>query len=225
VFRTIDFVEKLTMSEEQKIQAAILDDDKDYRDLLSKMLNNSPGFECVGTYKSSDEALSKIETDLPDVLLLDIEMPVKSGIESLREIKLNFPSVKVLMLTVYSDSERIFESLRSGADGYLLKKNPKEKLFEAIREAYNGGVPFSGEVAKKVLQYFQTPNVLTDSSELSEREKEVLTELIEGHSTKAIADKLFVSMHTIRFHLHNIYVKLHVSSRAEAVAKALKNRR
>jgi DNA-binding NarL/FixJ family response regulator len=225
VFRTIDFVEKLTMSEEQKIQTAILDDDKDYRDLLSKMLNNSPGFECVGTYKSSDEALSKIETDLPDVLLLDIEMPVKSGIESLREIKLNFPSVKVLMLTVYSDSERIFESLRSGADGYLLKKNPKEKLFEAIREAYNGGVPFSGEVAKKVLQYFQTPNVLTDSSELSEREKEVLTELIEGHSTKAIADKLFVSMHTIRFHLHNIYVKLHVSSRAEAVAKALKNRR
>lgn len=213
------------MNEELNIQAAILDDDKDYRDLLSKMLNNSPGFECVGTYKSSEEALRKIETDLPDIFLLDIEMPVKSGIECLKEIKLNYPSVKVLMLTVYSDSERIFQSLRNGADGYLLKKSPKEKLFEAIREAYDGGVPFSGEVAKKVLQYFQTPNVLADTSELSEREKEVLHELIEGHSTKAIADKLFVSTHTVRFHLHNIYVKLHVSSRAEAVAMALKNRR
>lgn len=213
------------MSAEQKIQAAILDDDKEYRDLLSKMLNNSIGFECVATYKSSEEALRNIETDLPDVLLLDIEMPTKSGLDCLREIKFNYPTIKVLMLTVYSDSEKIFESLRRGADGYLLKKSPKEKLLEAIREACDGGVPFSGEVAKKVLLYFQTPNVLADTSELSEREKEVLTALIEGHSTKAIAEKLFVSMHTIRFHLHNIYVKLHVSSRAEAVAKAMKNRR
>ena len=212
------------MEDHQDIQIAILDDDKDYRDLLSGLLIKSRGFRCVAAYKSGDEALSNIETDSPDVLLLDIEMPVRSGIECLKSIKFNYPTLKVVMLTVYSDSDKIFESLRGGADGYLMKKSPKERLLESIRDAYGGGAPFSGEVAKKVLQYFQRPSDQAEVSTLSEREWDVLNELIEGHSTKTIAEKLFVSTHTIRFHLHNIYVKLHVSSRAEAVAKAYKSK-
>ena len=213
-----------SMRESTVINVAILDDDKEYKTLLEGILNASEGFKCVGTYKSCDEAVRNIDADPPDVLLCDIEMPVKSGIDSLKVLKFHFPTVKVLMLTVYSDNEKIFQSLRAGAVGYLLKKSPKEKLIEAIRDAFEGGAPFSGEVAQKVLLYFQNPAGRSDFSILSERERQVLEELIEGHGTKAIADRLFVSTHTVRFHLHNIYVKLHVNSRAEAIAKALKNR-
>ncbi len=206
------------------IHAAILDDDQEFREVFSMILNKSDGFKCVATYQSCDEALQKIEEDLPDILLLDLEMPVKDGIESLKEIKSLYPTIEVLMLTVYSDSEKIFKSLQNGASGYILKKSPTNKLLEAIKEAYEGGAPFSGEVARKVLQYFQAPSNKIETSSLSEREKEVLNALVEGHSTKAIADKLFVSYHTIRFHLHNIYVKLHVNTRTEAVAKAIKHK-
>lgn len=212
------------MSEKSIIRVAILDDDQEFREVLSMILNKSEGFKCVATYQSCKEAMNRIEDDLPDILLLDIEMPGKSGIESLKEIKTAFPAVEVMMLTVYSDNEKIFQSLRGGAVGYLLKKSPADKLLQAIREAYEGGAPFSGEVARKVLQYFQTPAGQVNPSLLSDREKEVLESLIEGHSTKAIADKLFVSFHTVRFHLHNIYTKLHVNSRSEAVAKAIKNK-
>lgn len=212
------------MSNKTIIRVAILDDDEEFREILSMLLNKSDGFKCVATYQSCDEAIKKIEEDLPDILLLDIEMPGKSGIESLKELKSVFPTVEVMMLTVYSDSEKIFQSLRGGAVGYLLKKSPTDKLLEAIREAYDGGAPFSGEVARKVLQYFQAPVGQVNPSLLSDREREVLEALIEGHSTKAIADKLFVSFHTVRFHLHNIYTKLHVNSRSEAVAKAIKNK-
>ena len=206
------------------IRVAILDDDQEFSEILSVLLNKSDEFLCVATYQSCNEALKNIENDLPDILLLDIEMPTKSGIESLKEIKRAFPTVEVMMLTVYSDSEKVFESLRGGAVGYLLKKSPSEKILEAIREAHAGGALFSGEVARKVLQFFQSQSLQTNPSVLSDREKEVLESLIEGHGTKTIADKLFVSAHTVRFHLHNIYVKLHVNSRAEAVAKVLKNR-
>ena len=212
------------MTNKSIIRVAILDDDLEFSEILSVLLNKSEDFKCVATYDSCNEALKRIEKDLPDILLLDIEMPGKSGIESLRDIKSAYPTVKVMMLTVYSDSEKIFESLRGGAVGYLLKKSPTEKILEAVVEAHEGGAPFSGEVAKKVLQYFQSQSPHTNPSVLSSREKDVLDALIEGHSTKNIADKLFVSTHTVRFHLHNIYVKLHVNSRAEAVAKALKNR-
>jgi DNA-binding NarL/FixJ family response regulator len=210
------------MKENEIIRVSVLDDDEHLRELLSSLLNKSQGFKCVSTYQNIDEALKNIENDLPDILLLDIGIPGKSGIEILKEIKITFPTIKVMMLTVYSDSEKIFQSLRGGATGYLLKKSPTNKLLEAIREAYDGGAPFSGEVARKVLEYFQIGSGSSINSVLSVREKEVLEALIEGHSTKAIANNLFVSSHTVRFHLHNIYVKLHVNSRSEAIAKALK---
>ncbi len=212
------------MNATRKINVAILDDDKQYRTLLSETISSSEGFECVGIYKNCDEALRKIEHDLPDILLLDIEMPGKSGIDSLKIVKSNFPTVRVLMLTVHSDNEGIFQSLRAGAVGYLLKSSPKEKLLDAIRDSMEGGVAFSGEVAQKVLRYFRLPGGEEEFSELSRRESEVLELLMEGHSTEAIADRLFISIFTVRFHLHNIYVKLHVNSKAEALTKALKNR-
>jgi DNA-binding NarL/FixJ family response regulator len=212
------------MKSKDLIRVSILDDDKEFRELISTTIKNSNGFVCAGIYSTCDEAMKKIEEDIPDILLLDIAMPYKSGIQSLKEIKQKYPSVEVLMLTVLSDNDKIFESVRNGAVGYILKKSPADKLLEAIKEAYEGGAPFPGEIARKVLQYFKTPFKNTTQSELSDREREVLEALIDGHGTKAIADKLFVSINTIRFHLRNIYNKLHVNSRTEAVAKALKNK-
>lgn len=206
------------------IRVAILDDDSEFQELLSITINSSEGFICVGLYSDCDEASLKIEEDIPDILLLDIAMPYKSGIQCLKEIKSKYPSVEILMLTVLSDNEKIFESIRGGAVGYILKKSPAEKLLKAIREAYTGGAPFPGEIARKVLEYFKTPLVDSSQAKLSDREKEVLEALVEGHSTKNIAGKLYVSINTIRFHLRNIYNKLHVNSRTEAVAKALKNK-
>ena len=212
------------MKSKDLIRVSILDDDREFRELISTTIKNSNGFVCAGIYCTCDEAMKKIEEDIPDILLLDIAMPYKSGIQSLKEIKQKYPSVEVLMLTVLSDNDKIFESVRNGAVGYILKKSPSNKLLEAIKEAYEGGAPFPGEIARKVLQYFKTPLKNTTQSELSDREREVLEALVEGHGTKAIADKLFVSINTIRFHLRNIYNKLHVNSRTEAVAKALKNK-
>ena len=212
------------MKSKDLIRVSILDDDREFRELISITIKNSNGFVCAGIYSTCDEAMKKIEEDIPDILLLDIAMPYKSGIQSLKEIKQKYPSVEVLMLTVLSDNDKIFESVRNGAVGYILKKSPSNKLLEAIKEAYEGGAPFPGEIARKVLQYFKTPLKNTTQSELSDREREVLEALVEGHGTKAIADKLFVSINTIRFHLRNIYNKLHVNSRTEAVAKALKNK-
>jgi DNA-binding NarL/FixJ family response regulator len=209
---------------EDIIRVAILDDDEEFSEILSDIINKSDGYKCVAVYNNYFDAVKKIEEDVPDILLLDVEMPAKSGIESLKEFKSLYPTLEVMMLTVYSDSEKIFESLKAGASGYLLKKSHASRILEAIKEAFEGGVPFSGEVARKVLQYFQQQNNQSNFSILSEREHEVLNALVEGLSTKSISEKLFVSTHTVRFHLHNIYQKLHVNTRTEAVAKALKNK-
>lgn len=209
------------------IVVAIVDDDVEIRDGLQWILKNSDGFICSGVYKNYHEAVAGLEKHTPDVVLMDIGLPGKSGIECVQELKVQFPEVQFIMQTVYADDEKIFESLRAGAVGYLLKKTPTTKVLQSISDAYNGGAPMSGEIARKVLHYFQTPkkkNILNEISGLSEREIEVLKLLTEGHSYKIIADKLFVSVHTVRFHLHNIYEKLHVNSRAEAVAKVTREK-
>jgi DNA-binding NarL/FixJ family response regulator len=203
------------------IRVAIIDDDAEIRKGLQWMIEHSEGFQCIGTYGKCDDAMAVIDNDPPDVVLMDIGMPGKSGIECVQELKAHFPDIQVLMLTVYSEDEKIFQSLRAGAVGYLLKKTPSEKLLAAIREAYGGGAPMSSEIARRVLTYFIQPRTPKIASTLSSREIEVLEALTEGHSYKAIAEKLFVSVHTVRFHLHNIYAKLHVNSRSEAVAKAM----
>ncbi len=206
---------------ENIIRVAIIDDDDDIREGLRWVITHTRGFLCTGDFGRCEDAIAQLENDPPDVVLMDIGLPGMSGIEGVGAIKEKYPDIQVLMLTVYSDDDKIFQSLRAGAVGYLLKKTPSDKLLAAIRDAKAGGAPMSSEVARKVLGYFKQPQQPRISAELSSREIEVLEALIEGHSYKAIAEKLFLSVHTVRFHLHNIYAKLHVSSRAEAVARAM----
>jgi DNA-binding NarL/FixJ family response regulator len=206
------------------IRVALIDDDADIREGLRWMIENSEGFTCVGSFGHCSAGIRSFAEDPPDVVLMDIGMPGTSGIECVGKLKAEFPDIQVLMLTVYSEDEKVFQSLRAGAVGYLLKRTPADRLLDAIRDACAGGVPMSGEIARKVLMYFQHPPSATPPSSLSTREVEVLHLLIEGHSYKAIADRLFLSVHTVRFHLHNIYAKLHVSTRAEAVAKTVRGR-
>jgi len=205
------------------IRVAIIDDDIEIRNGLRWVIEHSPGFACTGAHGSCGDALAILEDDPPDVILMDIGLPEKSGIECVEIVKRRYPNIQCLMLTVHSDDEKIFQSLRQGAVGYLLKKTSPEALLAAIRDAYAGGAPMSTEVARKVLAYFQTQKADSLSSTLSKRELEVLQALIDGYTYKAIADKLFVSVNTVSFHLRNIYAKLHVRSRAEAVAKAIKS--
>lgn len=212
-----------TKSKFKVIHVAIVDDDEEIRNGLSWIIQQTDGYELTGAYKNYSDALQGIHETQPDVVLMDIGLPGKSGIECVRELKMQYPKVQFVMQTVYADDENIFQSLRAGAVGYLLKKTPTSKFLQAISDAYEGGAPMSGEIARKVLNYFQMPQKKKSTDyELSDREIDVLKALTEGHSYKSIADKLFVSVHTVRFHLHNIYEKLHVSSRAEAVAKVMK---
>ncbi|NUN70341.1 MAG: response regulator transcription factor [Bacteroidetes bacterium] len=207
------------------IRVAIVDDDEEFRNGLSWIISQTDGYDLTGIYKNYTDALHGISERLPDVVLMDIGLPGKSGIECVRDLKVQFPQVQFVMQTVYADDENIFQSLRAGASGYLLKKTPSSAFLQAISDAHGGGAPMSGEIARKVLNYFQTPAPRSGPDyQLSEREVEVLKALTEGHSYKSIADKLFVSVHTVRFHLHNIYDKLHVASRAEAVAKVMKEK-
>jgi len=201
----------------------IVDDDAEIRNGLCWVIDHSPGFTCVGAFGRFDDALPAVEDGAPDVVLMDIGMPEKDGIVSVEILKQKYPDIQCLMLTVHSDDEKIFQSLRVGAVGYLLKKTPPDALLDAIRDARAGGAPMSTEVARKVLGYFQQQKNDKLSSSLSKRELEVLQALIDGYTYKAIADKLFVSTNTISFHLRNIYAKMHVRSRAEAVAKAIKS--
>ncbi len=206
----------------EKIRIAVVDDDEELRRSLCWIINQSPNFFCSATWKNCGEAIKNIESNPPHVILMDIGLPDKSGIECVRIIKDLYPGIQILMLTVYSDEEKIFQSIRAGAVGYILKSSSSEKLLDAIGDAYHGGAPMSGEIARKVLSYFQQPKDDIVTAKLSSREIEVLDGLIEGHTYKAIAEKLFLSSHTIRFHVHNIYGKLHVKSRAEAIKKAIK---
>ncbi len=155
---------------------------------------------------------------------MDIDLAGASGIRCVETLKEEFPDLRVVMQTVYTDDEKIFESLRAGAVGYLLKKTPTHKLLEAISDASEGGAPMTGEIARKVLNFFQQPKKGKLREILSEREIDVLKALTKGHSYQAIADLLFISVNTVRFHIRNIYEKLHVNSRSEAVAKVIKHK-
>lgn len=206
------------------IYVAVVEDDEVQRNSLQWLIESSPGFACTGVYANCQAALEGVRSVTPDVVLMDIGLGAQSGIQCVRALKGEFPSMNIVMQTVYSDDEMIFESLRAGAVGYLLKKAPTDKMLQAIREANDGGAPMSGEVARKVMHFFQEPQKDNSLSVLSERETEVLQELIRGHSYQAIADRLYISVNTVRFHVKNIYEKLHVKSRPEAIAKALKEK-
>lgn len=207
------------------ITVAIVDDDANVRGMIQMLIGNAADLKFVGAYSSCDDVLENMIDDIPDVVLMDINMPGRSGIECVEALRLEIPDMKILMLTNYSDDERVFDSLRAGAVGYLLKNSSIEKISEAIKEAHNGGAPMSGEIAQKVLAYFQSQKKnVKYTTELSERELDVLRALTDGLSNKEIAAKLFVSLPTVRFHLKNIYAKLHVTSRTEAVIKAMQEK-
>lgn len=204
------------------IRVAIVDDDVKVREVIEWLVEHSGDFEFAGAFSDAEEVMEGIEESSPDIVLMDINMPGMSGIECVERLNVDYPELKILMLTNYSDDDRIFDSLRAGAVGYLLKNSSTAKLAEAITEAYHGGAPMSGEVAQKVIAYFHGQKKTSKyTATLSDREQEVLQALSEGLSNKEIATKLFISVPTVRFHLKNIYAKLHVNSRTEAVLKAI----
>jgi DNA-binding NarL/FixJ family response regulator len=217
--------ETLTLLEPETIKVAIIEDRREIRDGLAMLINGTQGFKCTGSYRSMEDALPRIGTDLPDVALCDIGLPGMSGIEGMRILKEKFPALLLLMLTIYDDDERIFDALCAGACGYLLKKTPPAKLLEGLREAVDGGSPMSPEVARRVIALFRDirPPERADY-ELTPHETRLLKLLVEGHNYKTAALELNVSINTISFHMRHIYEKLQVHSKSEAVAKALRDR-
>jgi len=204
------------------IQIAIVEDTDVIREGLAVLINGSEGFHCVATYASAEAALEELPELAPDVVLMDIELPGLSGIECMRILKAQSPQMQIMMLTVYEDDEKIYNSLVAGATSYILKKTPPAKLLEAIQDLYNGGSPMSPQIARKVVQAFQQMRKPTQPlAELSKREHEVLSTLVKGFPYKEIAEQLHISIETVRTHLRNIYEKLHVRNRTEAVLKYL----
>jgi DNA-binding NarL/FixJ family response regulator len=205
------------------IKITVIEDDDWIRDNLASQISRTPGFVLCRTFRDGEEALLNITREVPDVVLMDINLPKMNGIECVRKLKAVLPQVQVLMLTVYEDSEKIFKSLLAGANGYLLKRTPQNEILDAIAEVHKGHSPMTGHIARKVVQYFNQQGAAQKEIEcLSTREREVLERLAEGISYKEIADVLSLSIDTVRAHIKGIYSKLHVHSRGEAVAKFLK---
>lgn len=206
------------------IRIALFDDNAIRRDGIKLLLENSEGFECAGTFEDCNNLVEDILSCDPHVVLMDIDMPGINGIDAVKISKENFPDLPVMMQTVFDHDEKVFQSILAGATGYMLKKTPPAKLLESIREIYEGGAPMTPEIAIKVLSFFKTKEEKKISNEklLSEKEKEILSALVDGLSYKMVADKQKISYHTVNFHIRNIYKKLHVHSVSEAVAKAIR---
>lgn len=204
------------------IRVAIFDDSKDRRDSLCYLLEMYEDMELVGIFEDCTHVLKNIEETRPMVVLMDIQMPNVNGIEGVKKIKSKFPDVMVLMQTVFEDDDNLFESIKAGASGYLLKKSDPDKIIFAIREVVQGGAPMSPNMAFKVLKFFQSDPVTNNQYALTDREKNVLGLLVDGLSYKMVADKENISFHTVNAHVRKIYEKLHVHSLAGAVSKALK---
>ncbi len=196
-------------------------------DAYRSILNGSPGYRCTGSFTSCNNWKQDIEKSNPDVILMDIEMTGINGIKATGLIKKEFPGVKILIQTVFEDDEKIFDALCKGANGYILKNTSPVKMLEAVTDVQNGGVAFTPTVASKVVSLFQqfiAPMVTITDYQLTAREKEILQLLTEGIPMPRIAEKIFLSYHTVRDHVKSIYQKLHVASATEAVAKALKEK-
>jgi DNA-binding NarL/FixJ family response regulator len=207
------------------LKVAVIEDHHKFREMLEFLLSSTPGFECAGCFRTMEDALARIENYLPDVVLLDIGLPGMSGIEGVSLLKERYPNLVVLMNTVYDDDERIFAALCGGASGYLLKKTPPARLLEYLKEAAAGGAPMSPEVARRVIELFREIRPPERAEhDLTPHELRLLKLLVEGHSYKSAAEALGVSVKTVSFHLQHIYEKLHVHSKSEAVAKALRLR-
>ncbi len=204
------------------IKVIIFDDNDSLRDSIAMLLHDTADFTLMGAYSHCLDVTENIKDTKPDVVIMDIDMPGMNGIEGVKLIRKNFPTVQILMLTVFDDDEKVFAAIKAGAGGYILKNAEPKDLLQAISEVYNGGAPMTPGIARKVLHQFQT--ILPEEEKdyhLSTREKEVLGLLVNGLSYKMIAGKLNITYDTVRAHMKKIYEKLHVTSMTEAVAKAI----
>jgi DNA-binding NarL/FixJ family response regulator len=202
------------------IKVGIVEDNKTLREGFETLINRTSGLQCVCTCSTVAEALRRIPKNQPDVVLMDIQLPDQSGVECTAQVKALLPKVQIIIVTVYEDSERIFQALRAGACGYLLKRAKPERIITAILEAQQGGVPMTPEIARKVIgQFRDQAEASSEMDNLSAREKEVLQLVMAGMGNKEIADRLGVTIAAIKWHLQHIYDKLHVHSRTEAALK------
>lgn len=206
------------------IRIMLYDDVNQLRETLALLLNKTPGFEVVGQFDNCETASTDVEQMKPDVVLMDIDMPGKSGIEGVRSIRKTNQQVKIMMLTVFDDNKMVFDAIRFGANGYLLKKSSPSSIVDAIIDVNNGGAPMNSSIATQVLKMFAGMTPGDNNYDLSEREKEVLQSLVDGNSYKMVGSSLKISIDTVRAHIRNIYEKLQVNSKSEAVAKAIKDR-
>ncbi len=207
------------------VKVGIIEDDHSIRESVTSFINTTEGFSCNESFDSVESALEHISDPPPDVLLMDINLGGMSGIEGVKKFKSIFPQMNILMLTVFEENDKIFQSLCAGASGYLLKRTPPSKILEAITEVHNGGAPMTASVARKVLNLFTSvaPPTLPEVH-LTAREAEILQHLVSGSSYKKISKDLFISFDTVNSHIKNIYEKLQVHSKTEAVTKALKHK-
>jgi len=208
------------------IAVAIIEDQREVREGVAILINGTKGYKCVGQYRSMEDALANIgRQGRPDAILVDIGLPGMSGIAGIKILKERFPDVTLLAFTVYDDDENIFDALCAGASGYLLKNTPPSRLLDGLREVIGGGAPMSPEVARRVIELFREGRPPRRGGEqLTPQETEILKLLVEGHSYKTAAAELGISTNTVSFHLKNIYTKLQVHSKSEAVSKALRNK-
>jgi DNA-binding NarL/FixJ family response regulator len=213
-----------SVAEIVQIKVAIVEDDEGIRSGLSTLIRRASAFRLAGDYPDAETALREIPRHPPDVVLMDINLPGMNGVECVRQLKASVPTVQFLMLTVYEDSESLFNSLKAGASGYLLKRTASARLLEAIRDVYGGGSPMTPQLARRVVQFFSRPPAEGDSpvSRLTPGEKEFLDQLANGYAYKEIADRMKISIDTVRSYVRTVYEKLHVHSRTEAVVKYLR---
>jgi DNA-binding NarL/FixJ family response regulator len=205
------------------INVSIVEDSDKFRETLARVLNRADGFRCLSHYPNAEDALKALPQDKPEVVLMDINLPGMNGVECVRQLKQLLPTVQVMMLTVYEDTENIFNALAAGASGYMLKRTPRDELLDAIREVHRGGSPMTTHIARKVVQSFQRAAPAASPTEmLSPREQEVLDCLAQGFLYKEIAEKLSISYETVHTYIRRIYEKLQVRTRTEAVAKFLR---
>ncbi|HMG33033.1 MAG TPA: response regulator transcription factor [Blastocatellia bacterium] len=208
-----------------RIRVAVIEDQREVREGLAMLINGTSGYECTGAFRSMEDALRRVGDALPDVILTDIGLPGMSGTDGIPVLKGLYPDIPLLALTVYDDDEDVFKALCAGASGYLLKNTPPARLLECIKEVANGGAAMSPEIARRVIKLFREISPPERAHyRLTPQETELLKLLVEGHNYKTAAAEMNISINTVSFHLRNIYDKLQVHSKSEAVAKALKNR-
>src|SRR5450432_2871338 len=200
----------------------IFDDNEERLNSVAMLLNLSPDFECAGTFKNCNNIIEDIEATQPQLVIMDIDMPGLNGIEATKIIRKHYDLLPVIIQTIFEENDKVFDSLRAGASGYLLKKATPEKFLESLRDALNGGAPMTGSIATKVLHYFTTEQQAKKDYHLTDREKEILASLVKGYSYKMIAQECKIAYNTVNNHIRNIYDKLYVSSATEAVSLAIK---